>query len=372
MTDLNIYLLATIGLAFAFQTFYWLFFMFRIRKHPERSTKCQPLSIIICAKNEAENLSQLIPLLYKQDYRDFQVVVVDDCSTDDTTMILASLKQKYPDLYYTSIPTDGKFHHGKKLAITVGIKAAQHERMVFIDADCCPCSNRWLRELSDSYIDGKEMVIGYGKYGKERGFLNFFIRFETFWNAIQYFGYAKAMRPFMGVGRNLTYTKTLYNQSSKFRTSLQLLSGDDDMFVSEVGTRANTAICYTADSHTISEPEHTWRDWMTQKARHLTTAPYYPWSVKIMLGLEVITRQILIFGSIALLILFNDENTCIAIASIWFVRELTMHLSLGLAQKHMGEKGLWYYALPMDIIVPWIQAFVWIWGIISKHRDTWK
>lgn len=372
MTDINIYLLTIISSAFVFQTFYWLFFMFRIRKHPERSTKCQPLSVIICAKNEADNLSQLIPLLYEQDYREYQIVVVDDCSTDDTPMVLARLKVAYPNLYYTSIPTDSKFRHGKKLAVTVGIKAAQYERMVFIDADCRPCTKNWLREISDSYIDGKQMIIGYGKYAYEKGFLNLFIRFETFWNAVQYFGYAKAFRPFMGVGRNISYTKQLYEQSSKFRSSLKLLSGDDDMFVSEVGTRNNTSICYTADSHTISEPKHTWQDWMTQKARHLTTAPYYPWSVKTLLALEIVSRQLLIWGSIIALIISADNNILIAIASIWLVREITMHTSMILAQYHMGEKKLWYYTLPMDIIMPWIQAFVWIWSIISKHRDTWK
>ncbi len=372
MTDIIIYLLIIVSTAFVFQTFYWLFFMFRIGKHPERSTKCQPISIIICAKNEADNLIQLIPQLYQQDYREFQIIVVDDCSTDDTPMVLAQLKTQYNDLYYTTIPADGKFHHSKKLAVTVGIKAAKHERMVFIDADCRPCSNRWLRELSDAYLGGKEMVIGYGKYGKESGFLNFFIRFETFWNAVQYFGYAKAFRPFMGVGRNLSYTKALYEQSSKFRSSLQLLSGDDDMFVSEVGTKRNTAICYTAESHTISEPKHTWKDWMAQKARHLTTAPYYPLSIKTLLTFEIVSRQLFIWGSIAALILCADDNIRIAIAATWFVREATMHTSLLLAQHHMGENGLWYHTFIMDIIMPWIQAYVWFWSIISKHRDTWK
>ncbi|MCQ2204037.1 MAG: glycosyltransferase [Bacteroidales bacterium] len=345
--------------------------MFRIRRHPERSTKGEPMSVIICAKNEASNLKELIPMLYNQDFREFQVIVVDDCSTDDTPMVLAELKSRYPDFYYTSIPIDSIFRHGKKLAVTVGIKAAKHERMVFIDADCRPCSNRWLRELSDNYLDGKEMVIGYGKYEKEKGFLNFFIRFETFWNAVQYFGYAVAWRPFMGVGRNMTYTKSLYNQSSKFRRSLQVLSGDDDMFVSEVGTRKNTAICYTPESHTTSEPQHTWNDWVAQKSRHLTTAPYYPTPIKIMLGLEVVTRQLMLLGTIGLLI-FGDMDVKIIAASIWAVREIVMHISLGLAQRRMGEKGLWQHTMIMDILVPWIQAFVWLRSVTSKHRDTWK
>lgn len=371
MADILIYALTGLGVACAFQLFYWLFFMFRLRRHPERSTKNFPVSVVICAKNEAHNLSELIPQLYKQEYLDFQIVVVDDCSTDETPLTLATLKKEYPSLYYTTIPLDNVYRHGKKLAVTIGIRAAKHEHMMFIDADCRPTSTRWLREMADAYIDGKEMVIGYGKYAKEAGFLNFFIRFETFFNAVQYFGFAKAMKPFMGVGRNMSYTHKLYDASSKFRNNIGILSGDDDMFVSEMGTRANTAICYTPDGQTISEPCHTWGEWVTQKARHLSTSPYYPKKIKTMLGLEIITRQLFFFGVIALLLL-GDDMTKIITASMWALREIVMYTSLIIAQKRMGEKGFWPYTLIMDIIVPWIQAFVWLWSVTSKHRDTWK
>ncbi|MCQ2228054.1 MAG: glycosyltransferase [Bacteroidales bacterium] len=371
MDNILLIILAIVSAAGAFQLFYWAFFMFRIKRHPERTTKNRAFSVIICAKNEAENLEELIPLLYEQDFLEYEIIVVDDCSTDDTALVLAGLKNRFPSLYYTSIPVDRIFRHGKKLAVTVGIKAAKNEHMVFIDADCRPTSNRWLREIADAYTDGKEMVIGYGKYRKAKGFLNFFIRFETFWNAVQYFGYAVAMRPFMGVGRNMSYTKSLYNDSSKFRKSLCIQSGDDDMFVSEMGTRQNTAVCYTPLSQTISEPKHTWSEWVQQKARHLTTAPYYPTSIKTMLALEVISRQIFIWGSIALLI-FGDEQTRIIVGSIFATREIVMHTSLGIAQSRMGEKGLWQYTLIMDILVPWIEAIVWIKSVTTKHRDTWK
>lgn len=371
MSQIEIYTIVTLSVLSAFQFFYWSFFMFRIRKRKAKGDNMPPISIIVCAKNEAYNLTQLVPMLFSQNYKKYQVVVVDDCSTDDTALELAELKARYPDLYYTSIPVDKKFHHGKKLAITLGIKAAVHEHLVFIDADCRPASNDWLTEIGSSYTDGKEIVIGYGRYAKERGFLNFFIRFETFWNAVQYFGYAVAWRPFMAVGRNMSYTKTLYNQSSKFRYNIGVLSGDDDMFVSEMGTRRNTAVCYSQPSHTESEPKHTWKSFFEQKARHLSTAPYYNGGIKTMLSLEVITRQLLFFG-IILTLVFGGDVLRIVAASLWFVRQVLMHTSLGIAQSRMGERGLWPYTLVMDIIVPYIQALCWLWNLTTKHRDTWK
>lgn len=346
--------------------------MFRIKKHVEEAVyHREPVSVLVCAKNEAENLRKNIPLLLSQDYYKFQIVVVDDCSTDDTQMVLATLKNEYPQLYYTTIPIDNKFQHSKKLAVTVAIKAAKYEHLIFIDADCRPATNQWIREIMIHYNGEHQMVLGYGKYEKYKGFLNFFIRYETFYNAIVYFGYAVAYKPFMGVGRNLSYTKSLFENSSKFRNNLSILSGDDDMFVSEMGTRKNTDICTVYTSHTISEPKKTWRDWVEQKSRHLTTAPFYKKGIKFLLGFEAISRQIIIFLGLYLLI-FGNELTTIIVASTLFLRYILLYTSLIISSKRMNEKGFWPYTIFMDIIVPWIECWATIYSKISKKRDTWR
>ncbi len=342
------------------------------RKSPIYSTiRNTPLSVIICAKNEAQNLTKVVPAVFAQNYPCFELIVVDDCSTDDTPMVLAELKKTYPALYTTSIPVDSKFLHNKKLAVTVGIKAAKNEHLVFIDADCVPRSNNWLNEISCSYMSHSQMVIGYGRYKKTSGFLNFYIRFETFWNAVQYMGFARAMRPFMGVGRNLSYTKALYNESSKFRNTYMIASGDDDLFISEVGKRSNTSICYSPDSQTESDAKQTWGEWIAQKSRHMTTSKFYPTSIKTILALEVVTRLLFYVGAV-LMLLFGDELMQIVAASAIVVREIVMYISLGLSAKRMGEGLLWIPTLIMDILVPLIQCFAWIGGTLTKSRNTWK
>ncbi len=335
------------------------------------TTRNLPLSVIICAKNESNNLPKIIPALFAQKYPSFEVIVVDDSSSDDTTMVLAELKKTYPSLYFTSIPSDRKFLHNKKLAVTVGIKAAKNEHMVFIDADCVPRSDRWLNEIACSYMTGRQMVIGYGRYAKTSGLLNFYIRFETFWNAVQYMGFARSLRPFMGVGRNLSYTKTLYNDSSKYRNTYMIASGDDDLFICEVGTRKNTAICYSADSQTVSEAKSTWGEWVSQKARHLTTSKLYPKSVKSVLALEIGTRLLFYVGAVLMLI-FGDEVMQITAIGALALREIIMYISLGLSAKRMGEGGLWPFTIVMDILMPIVQSFVWISGTLTKSRNTWK
>ncbi len=383
----QVYILIAIGFVGLFQLFYWIFFMFRISKPKsklgadEKTSKLPPVSIVVCARNEAENLKRLVPALMAQRYPVKQVVIVDDASEDDTEYVLSQLHSEFSDLYYTTIPRDGSFHHSKKLAVTVGIKAAKYEHILFSDADCMPTSSEWAMKMMQGYTskEGTHLVVGYGKYAKAPGLLNLFIRFETFFNAVQYMGFAKAMRPFMGVGRNMSYTKSLYEKSSKFRKNWKIQSGDDDLFISEVGTRKNTAICFEPDGQTVSEAKKTWKDWSAQKSRHLTTAPHYRWSVKFMLGFELLTRQLLLWGALVILILNRNITEILPIVtlSLLGVRWILMHIALGLAASRMheksnGERWMWLWSIPADIFMPWIQLAAWITGYARKSSNRWK
>lgn len=362
--------------------------MFRISKHKgnnDNSLNSQdlpPVSIVVCARNESDNLKKLVPALMAQRYKEKQIVVVDDASSDETELTLAQLHSEYPSLYYTSIPQDRTFNHSKKLAVTVGIKAAKYNHILFTDADCMPTSSEWVLNMMQSYSDkqGVELVVGYGKYAKKSGLLNLIIRFETFFNTVQYMGFAVAMRPFMGVGRNMSYTKSLYEKSSKFRKNWKIQSGDDDLFISEVGTRKNTAICFDPNGQTISEPKTSWKEWSAQKSRHVTTAPYYRWSIKTMLVMELLSRQLLLWGALATLIIYWNINEIlpIAILSLLALRWILMHVALAIAatRMHNKEKGsgrlLWLASLPADILLPWIQLAAWITGRASKSSNRWK
>lgn len=378
MSTISIIVIAALGAALAWQLFYWAFFMFRIRRRPRNLASRLPnVSIVVCARNEEDNLQKLIPALVAQKYAaKKQIVIVDDCSTDDTPLVLARLRAQYPEVYTTTIPTDAVFHHGKKLALNVGIKAAKYDHIVFTDADCVPASENWLTLMAEAYgNDSTELVLGYGRYAKRPGLLNLLLRYETFWNAVQYFGIARASKPFMGVGRNLSYSKQLFDRSSKFRNHLYVLSGDDDLFVSEMGTRANTAIVFEAPAHTISEPKNTWLTYSAQKSRHLTTASLYPPVVKFWLGSEITSRLIFWLAIIAAALLGIITQTPILLESAGIAlaaRTILIYIAMGLAARNMGESRLWLLALPMDLLIPTMQSLAWLTGRLTKTRNTWK
>lgn len=248
----------------------------------------KPVSVIICAKNERDNLLHFLPEFLAQDYPIFEVIVVNDNSVDDTSDVLKAYSLQYPNLKIVNLPDSDRFYGSKKFALTLGIKAAQYENILLTDADCRPVSSSWIKTMS-SYTEEKEIVLGFGAYQKLPGLLNKLIRFETLFTAIQYFSLALCKMPYMGVGRNLGYKKELFFKVKGFSKHQHILSGDDDLFVNEVANKENTAIVFCKESHTLSLPKTSFSAWVKQKKRHLSTGKLYKFKHKVVLGLYPLT-----------------------------------------------------------------------------------
>jgi len=336
---------------------------------PEITNTSIPVSVIICAHNEADNLKQYLPSVLNQNYPNFQVVVVNDCSSDDSEMVLAQLKTSHKNLYYTTIPTDKKFIHGKKLAITLGVKAAQHEHLLFTDADCEPTSDKWLQMMANQFNDEKEIVIGHGRYHRKQSLINLFTRYETFWNAVQYFGFALGKNPFMAVGRNMAYKKSLFAKSEIFRRHLMLASGDDDLLINACATRNNTAVVLHPEGQTASAAPDSFGDWFNRKSRHLTTSPHYSTRIKFWLITEPITRQL--FWLLTLCSLFFHTFALYSIA-IFASRMILQYIILAKAARRMGEGKLYLFTFLLELIMPILLGTVWIVNIFSPNKTKWK
>ena len=367
-----IYIISAIFVvSWIFQAVHYLYVLgaFNRYKNAEVSGKLPPLSVVICAKNEAANLKKFLPGILEQDYPEFQVVVVNDTSTDETELVLAEMKNNYNNLYYTFIPVDKKFFHGKKLALTLGIKAAKYDHLVLTDADCYPASKEWLRHMAGTFTDTKKIVLGYGGYEKHKGLLNLMVRFETFWNAVQYFGFALTVRPFMGVGRNIAYEKQLFTDSSQFRNNLSVASGDDDLFIIEAGTKQNTTICSIPESHTLSIPPKTLQELRIQKSRHLTSSVHYPFSIKLWLFFEFLTRQLFWLLTVCSIIFSIFAPIAGVLFAVLIIIKLTV---LSKAGNKLRQGKLFWALLLFDWLIPiWI-GILWISNLLRPKRIKWK
>jgi glycosyltransferase involved in cell wall biosynthesis len=276
------------------QVFYYLWFFLRlaIYKKPKRTSLQQhAVSVVICARDEAQNLADNLPEVLQQQYPStFEVVAVNDNSYDDSKYVLEYLQRPFKNLRPIELKQEARLIHGKKFPLSVGIKEAKHELLLLTDADCKPASANWIQHMQEAFADGKEIVLGYGAYNKQPGLLNKLIRFETYVSALQYLSYALAGTPYMGVGRNLAYKKELFFRNKGFSMHNQLPGGDDDLFINRIATKQNTAIVIDKEAFTFSNAKTQWSTWRSQKERHYTTSKYYKGSHKFLLGLFSFTH----------------------------------------------------------------------------------
>jgi len=354
----------------AIQTIYYMVFsFFAFLKIQPKKTFTKPVSIIVCAKNEAENIKTFLPSILNQDYPNFEVVLINDASTDDTLDIFKDFASSNNCIRIVDVKNNEAFWGNKKYALTLGIKAAKHEHLLFTDADCKPNSKLWLSQMSSYFEDKKELVLGYGAYAKKKGsFLNKLIRFETLLTAIQYFSYAKIGAPYMGIGRNLAYTKSAFFSTNGFINHMKIRSGDDDLFVNEVATKDNTNICIRKNSFTISEPESSLKNWIRQKRRHISTAYYYKTGHKIVLGLFYMSQiSFYLLLTVLLAIQYQWEIVLILIG----FRLIFQYLIFGFSANKLREKDLLYVLPILEIALIIIQFSIFISNKISKPTH-WK
>lgn len=271
------------------------------RNKEQDKTDLEGVSIIIAARNESDNLFRNLPLILNQEYPNFEVIVINHQSIDDSSYILDAYKQDFKNLKVITVERSKHLAYGKKLPLTIGIKGAKYEHLLFTDADCKPASNQWLNKMASSFAE-KEIVLGYGPYQLERGFLNKVIRFDTTWIAMNYFSFAKAGVPYMGIGRNLAYTKTAFNNANGFKSHYSLASGDDDLFIQDAATKKNYTISLDPQSFTYSMGASSWSGWFNQKARHYTTSPKYKVFKKLMLGIYPLSMLFMLISFVILLL----------------------------------------------------------------------
>jgi glycosyltransferase involved in cell wall biosynthesis len=331
------------------QLFYYLFLFSRVafyRKKKKRQSQQHPVSVIICARDEDENLARNLPGVLVQEYPSTsEVVVVNDNSVDDSKYILQELKKRFKSLHIVELTQEAKLINGKKYPLSVGIREAKHEILLLTDADCVPSSEKWIEKMQDGYSDNTEIILGYGAYHKRKGVLNKLIRFESFHTGLQYLSYALAGMPYMGVGRNLSYKKSLFFRNKGFSSINHIPSGDDDLFVNKAATRKNTAVIIDEEAVTRSIPKTSWKSWFRQKTRHYTTAKYYKPKHKFLLGLYFTTHFLFYPLFVTSLILYGWKWPLIVFGARFLVQAFVLFK----AMKKMGEKDLWPWFLFLDI-----------------------
>jgi poly-beta-1,6-N-acetyl-D-glucosamine synthase len=357
-------------LAFLIQLFhYWYFYSrFAFYRPGPGADNSEPVSVVIAAHNEAYNLEKNLPFVLEQDYPEFEVIVVNDGSHDETNEVLTILSQKYPHLKVVNVTQSVTFFRSKKFPLSVGIKSAKHELLLLTDADCRPASNQWIRQMQSGYQNEVEIVLGYGPYEKYPGLLNMLIRYDTFQVAVQYFSFALAKRPYMGVGRNLSYKRSLFYRHKGFINHYHISSGDDDLFINAAATRNNTRVQITPDTHVFSEPKRTVKSYITQKRRHFTTGKLYKPPIKYLLGSQALSAVMYYISFVFLLAIWIYWPVVLGMHAF---RLLSRMLLFSYCAKKLNERKLYLLSPLFDPFFTFFNPLLVISGLVFKS-NKWK
>lgn len=354
----------------AIQLFYYLFFFVRLAfyKAPKREVLQQhPVSVVVCARDEAQNLADNLPAVLQQQYSTtYEVVAVNDNSYDDSKYVLDYLSKPFRHLRPIELRQEARLIQGKKFPLSMGIKEARHELLLLTDADCQPATAHWLQLMQHAFTPGIEIVLGYGGYYKKKGLLNKLIRFETFLTALQYFSYALAGLPYMGVGRNLAYKKELFFRNKGFTQHNQLSGGDDDLFINRAANKHNTAVMIHPDAFTYSEAKTSWKAWRSQKARHYTTSKYYKPLHKQLLGLYAASHILFYPLLIAVAVLVDVKMS----AAVFGIRLLVQGIIYYRSMRKLGETDLFWLYPALDFW-QWLYYLLFADTLFRKTKSNW-
>ena len=341
-----------------------VFGKFSFAKPQTGTPKRIPISVLVCAKNEEENVRNLIPLLLEQNYPQFEIVLIDDASSDNTLEIFEEFEKLHSNIKLVKVENNEAFWGNKKYALTLGIKAAKNEYLLLTDADCLPSSKDWITTMSSQFTVEKTIVLGYGAYEKiANSFLNKIIRFETLLTATQYFSWAKLGKPYMGIGRNLAYKREEFFKVRGFMDHMKIRSGDDDLFINQAAEAKNTAVCYLPESFTYSKPKTSFKDWFTQKRRHVSTAKHYKIFDKNQLGLFYVSQLLFLILPI---ILLAFQFQWIAVLSIICFRYIFVWITMGFAAGKLKEKDVMYWFPIIEIVLIFTQLNIFVTNTFSK------
>lgn len=284
-------------------------------------------AILVPFKNEEHNLKKNLPHLKSQKPEGYDIVLVDDHSADNSNEIILRYQLNTDNLFLIK----NEFDSGKKNALKYGMKSIEKEYVVLTDTDCYPGSERWLELIISKFKEGIDIVIGYSPY-TGNGWLNYFIRYEAFHTALQYFGYYLSGMPYMGVGRNMAVRRSFFLKNDVYASNAELKSGSDDLLISEFGDKNNIAIQIDPESFVFTTGKETVREFIKQKIRHISTSFRYKPLHKLLLSAYSLSH--LIFYITFFIFLFLDYK----LAILLYLIRMGIILSLSIRSfKKLGE-----------------------------------
>lgn len=324
-----------------------------------------PVSVVIAAKNEEYHLKDKLVFFLEQDYPEFEVIVVNDASTDECEYVLKAFSKLYPCLKVVNIVENVNKFRGRKFPISLGIKSAKYDHIVLAGADCVPSGFEWLKNLARNFSGKKEVVLGFCTYTKQKGLFKFLLQYDNLTTAMNYMGLALSGHPYRGDGRNIAFKKDLFFKVGGFTKHYNLPLGEDDIFIRNVSTASNTTVSLTPESFLSSDAKHTYKEWKRQKIDRLSTYKYYKPSIKFLLSIPNITTLLFYAFVITLLFLSLPFEYVILAIVIKFVLQILIYFK---SCKRLGIKRVFIFAPLIELYFLLLNAELRLLSLFRKKK----
>ena len=381
--NLSFILLIVFGVCLVIQLlFHWAQFskvaFYKRNARPKLDEDLEPASIVLCARDAYEYLTELIPVLLNQDYPDFEIVVVNDCSDDETEEYLKDLERREPRVKPVQLKQHLNFFNGKKFPLSMGIKSAQNDLIVLTDFNCMPVNDQWLRSVVNRYNHQTEIVIGYSPYVQKKGSLNHLMRFDALQNGLLYLSAALNHHAYMGIGKNLSYRKELFYRNQGFISHYTTAVGEDDLFINKVSTKKNTEVLIDAENGILTTPTSSFKLWMRQKSSRYSTVSKYDGRSRLMLSLFYGSQLLFYASFITLIALCAKPAFVITGGAAFYIPILVFFFLLRFgsqmiiyhkASKRLGEKGLLPGLIVYDFLFAFLSPWLRLMGRMNVGRE---
>ena len=347
-------------LAFAFvilSLYYGLFYM-RVGRSKGTGTKknaapaspaLPPVSVVMTVQNDADNLKANLLYLLEQDYPDFEVVVVDYLSTDDTVFTLKILSENYKHLKVVTFRENASGYQGRKYPLSIGIKSAANDILLFTEPDCMPADTTnfgWIREMVKGYVHKNiDIVLGYCAIQSKASLFNWLQQYDNLDYSSEYLAAALLRHPFSGNGRNLSYRRSLFLKNGGFIYHYHIPDGADDMFVNQNSRRRNTSVVLTPESFTSVPPCATLAQWHDYRKRRVSTHAFYGLGLKI--SRMVRPLNVLVFYLAAVLLFVGGKFPWQILAAVLLLKLAWQIVATAKAARRLSVRPVVYWLSPL-------------------------